>query len=127
MVILWGPTKRSRLEAWREAFGPRVLWEPATDIREMVGLLRLCRAYAGPDSAPLHLAWLLGKPTFSWFGASDPTRCAPTGDRHRHVPQGPHHWRRWNWPLHPLGSLRPEEVVPAFLDWLRNTASKLEP
>lgn len=127
VLALWGPAERGNLHAWRTALGPGVLWAPPTDIPEMISLLRLCRAYAGPDSSPLHLAWLSGKPTFSWFGASDPARCAPLGDIHRHTARGPHHWRRQNWPPHPLGSLKAEEVVPLFLDWLHNVVEEARP
>lgn len=119
-LMLWGPAERNRVAAWRSTLGAEVTWAPETNVPEMLAILRHCWAYAGPDSAPLHLAWLLGKPTFSWFGASDPARCAPLGDHHRHLARGPHHWRRWSLRPHPLAELAAQEVVPAFLEWLHS-------
>jgi heptosyltransferase I len=125
VVMLWGPAERQRLGAWRAVFGAGVVWAPESNIPEMLALLRQCRAYAGPDSAPLHLAGLLGKPTFSWFGASDPARCAPLGDGHRQVACGPHDWRRWRLRPHPLANLKAREVVPGFLDWLQGPPAEI--
>lgn len=117
-LMLWGPAEQSRLGGWRDIFGREVVWAPQTDVPEMLALLRRGWAYAGPDSAPLHLAWLLGKPTFGWFGASDPARTAPLGAYHRYLARGPHHWRRWGLRPHPLGSVAASDVVPSFLEWL---------
>ncbi len=120
-VLLWGPAERDRLEAMRAMAGTRALLAPSTDVREMVALLSLCRRYAGPDSAALHLAWLLGKPTFSWFGASDPLRCAPVGGGHVHVAARPADWNRRGPMLHELAA---DKVVPAFGDWMEQTKTE---
>jgi len=118
-VILWGPQERERLAIWQSQLGDKVVWAPETDIMEMIAILRLCERYAGPDSAALHLAWLLGKPTFSWFGASDPDRCAPRGPVHAHIARGPHNWRRRSLFKAGLHHLSGNEVVPLFRVWLR--------
>jgi heptosyltransferase-1 len=120
VVLLWGPAERRRLAAWQAVFGDAAVMAPQTDIPGMLELLRRARCYAGPDSAALHLAWLLGRPSFSWFGASDPARCAPTGEGHVHVAQGPHNWRRSAWPGNPLTGLQSERVLPVFHRWLRS-------
>jgi ADP-heptose:LPS heptosyltransferase len=117
-VVQWGPAERSRLPRWRTLLGAATHWAPATDLPDLLALLRLAAGYAGPDSAALHLAWLSGRPTFSWFGASDPARCAPFGPGHSHVARGPHHWRRTAWRGNPLADLTPEQVLPRFLAWL---------
>jgi len=78
-----------------------------------------CTCYAGPDSAALHLAWLLGKPTFSWFGASDPARCAPVGPAHAHIAMGPHDWHRKRPRSTGLLSLTGTEALPPFEEWLQ--------
>jgi ADP-heptose:LPS heptosyltransferase len=119
-VMLWGPQERDRLSVWQSQLGEKVVWAPETDIREMIAILRLCERYAGPDSAALHLAWLLGKPTFSWFGASDPARCAPRGKAHAFVAKGPHTWHRKGDALQGLQTLSEKEVFPAFRNWLTN-------
>jgi len=120
-VMLWGPKERDRLSVWQSQLGEKVVWAPETDIREMIAILRLCERYAGPDSAALHLAWLLGKPTFSWFGASDPARCAPRGQTHACVARGPHNWHRKSFFKTGLQSLTGEEALAAFRDWLQGT------
>lgn len=117
-VMLWGPAEVHQLNAWRSMIGKWGLLAPPTDVAGMVALIDRCRAYAGPDSAGLHIATMLGKPTFSWFGASDPSRCAPQGFGHMHVARGPHHWRRRGWGGNPLGTLMADEVLPLFKGWL---------
>jgi len=119
-VLLWGPAERRRLDAWHEFFHDVALLAPPTNIPEMIALLHHARGYAGPDSAPLHLAWLLGKPSFSWFGASDPARCAPRGPGHVQVVRGPHNWRRTALLGNPLTGLAAEQVLPSFQSWLES-------
>ena len=123
-VVLWGPAEKDDLPRWREALGPDALLAPPTDVAEMVALLSLAERYAGPDSAALHLAALLGKPTFSWFGASDPARCAPRGPRHRHVAKDlpcRHCWKRSCPENTCMDELSVEEVRPVFLEWMKES------
>jgi heptosyltransferase-1 len=128
VVVLWGPAEKRRLDGWRSLLADRVCWAPETDIQEMISLLRLCNGYAGPDSAPLHLAWLLGKPTFSWFGASDPTRCAPRGENHAFIARGPHNWNRKRPPRSGgLSRLTGKEALPAFEKWLFELQGDIKP
>jgi ADP-heptose:LPS heptosyltransferase len=117
-VLLWGPAERRQLARWQDVLGAEPVWAPPTDLTEMIALLRCAAAYAGPDSAALHVAWLAGLPTFSWFGASDPARTAPFGPGHVNVARGPHHWRRTALFGNPLAGLDPARVLPSFLEWL---------
>ena len=117
-VVLWGPAEEPWLDRWKAILGPEVLWAPRTTIADMIALLNLGDRYAGPDSAALHLAWLLGKPTFSWFGPSDPRRCAPPGPGHAYVAKGPHNFRRSSVRGRGLQALKATEVIPAFRSWL---------
>lgn len=117
-VVIWGPTEKLFLPNWKHLFGNLGVLIPSWGIAEMIALIDRCYAYAGPDSAGLHIAAMLGKPTFSWFGASDPARCAPTGTLHAHVAQGPHHWKRGNWAGNPLSQLKTEKVLLSFNHWL---------
>jgi ADP-heptose:LPS heptosyltransferase len=120
-VVMWGPTEKLFLPKWQHLFGNLGLLIPSWGIAEMIALIDRCHAYAGSDSAGLHIAAMLGKPTFSWFGASDPARCAPHGILHAHVAQGPHHWRRGNWAGNPLYQLNTEKVLLNFNHWLEDT------
>lgn len=116
-VLTWGPDEKERLPEWRKILGEEVVWSPATkSVAELAALVSLGQAYAGPDSAPLHLAWLLGKPTFSWFGPSDSKRGAPVGERHRHIiAYPPTRQKRGEM----MWCLKPETVLPEFLQWLQ--------
>ena len=122
-VILWGPYEKGRLKAWKAKLGTKVTWAPETDIPEMIALLRLCNRFAGPDSAALHLAWLLGKPTFCWFGASDPERTAPRGIIHAFIAKGPHTWHRKKFTPTGLQTLTGTEALPIFKKWLGRSIS----
>lgn len=120
-VLVWGPAEKEELDRWREAFGGNAILAPETTVPEMVALLSLAGRYAGADSAGLHISALLGRPTFSWFGASDPDRCAPRGDIHRYVakdlPCRPCWKRKCEAPtcVRDLGA---DEMLPAFTEWL---------
>ncbi len=117
-VLTWGPGDAQRLPQWLEALGNNVVPSPpTTHLADLVALLSLGERYAGPDSASLHLAWLLGKPTFSWFGPSDSERGGPYGPGHVKVVAHPP-TRRKEGPM--LQSLTPDRVVPLFEAWLSN-------
>lgn len=120
-VLLWGPAERELLDHWREAFGRHVTLAPETGVRDMVALLSLADRYAGPDSAALHVAALLGKPTFSWYGASDPARVAPRGDEHARVSRGLSCQPCWKRKCPSPACVRlfaPDEMLPEFKEWL---------
>lgn len=126
-IALWGPREKNRIAEWMRILKDAVLWAPPTTISEMIVLLRRCERYAGPDSAPLHLAALLGKPTFSWYGSSDPARTAPRGPSHAHVARGPHHWRRKRIFRTALEKLSAEDALPVFMHWLSGNSSSTVP
>jgi len=115
-LVLWGPQEKEKVDGWKQVFGDLVIWTPPTDLREMIALLRLCDRYVGPDSLALHLAATLGLPTFSWFGPTDPSRCAPQGPTHSFVARGSHHFQRTRHDG--LRSLKGSEVLQTFQKWL---------
>jgi ADP-heptose:LPS heptosyltransferase len=123
-VVVWGPEEEARLAEWRSQLSECTVWAPPTDLREMVELLRLSWGHVGPDSAPLHIAWLLSKPTFSWFGASSPARSAPPGRFHSSIARGPHTYRRKRFSSEGLHTLKGEEALPAFRAWLSRNNSR---
>ncbi len=115
-VVTWGPDEEDKLPEWKTLFGDEVIWSPrTTSVQQLVSLLNCAQAYAGPDSAPLHIAWLLGKPTFSWFGPSDPARCAPVGDCCHYIAAHPPTRQRKG---DMLWCLQPATVLAEFLPWL---------
>ncbi len=115
-VVTWGPDEEGKLPKWRESLGENVIWSPRTkSVAELVALISLCDAYAGPDSAPLHIAWLQGKPTFSWFGPSDSFRGAPVGENQSHIVAFPATRQRHG---EQMWTLSPDTVMPEFKKWL---------
>jgi lipopolysaccharide heptosyltransferase II len=120
-VLVWGPAERGLLDHWREQFGRHVTLAPETSVREMVALLSLAERFAGPDSAALHIAALLAKPTFSWFGASDPARVAPRGKGHEWASRGlacQPCWKRKCASPNCVRLFAPDEILPPFTRWL---------
>lgn len=115
-VVTWGPNEEDKLPDWHRLFGDEVIWSPRTgSVQQMAALLACAGGYAGPDSAPLHIAWLLKKPTFSWFGPSDPRRCAPVGAGNAFIAaHAPTRQREGDM----LWCLQPERVLTDFLPWL---------
>jgi ADP-heptose:LPS heptosyltransferase len=128
-VIAWGPAEAGKIVVWRKIFGTNAEFSPATrSIAQLIALLSHAGAYIGPDSAALHLAWLLGKPTFSWFGPSSAPRGAPpdtdSGTRHRHVVAFPPNRRRRG---EMMWCLKPETVLSKFAEWLARTGTQVRP
>jgi len=51
-----------------------------SDVAELINELRITSLFIGNDSGPMHLAAMLGKPTFTIFGPVNPQYSKPTGD-----------------------------------------------
>ncbi len=118
VVVTWGPDEKEKLLSWREILGEDVVWSPETrSVSELAALISMGACYAGPDSAPLHIAWMLGKPTFSWFGPSCSKRGAPPGELSVHVVAHPPTRKREG---EMMWGLQPETVIPHFNEWLGN-------
>ncbi len=116
VVITWGPDEKDKLDEWREILGSSVIWSPETaSVSELAALISLGSCYAGPDSAPLHIAWMLKKPTFSWFGPSCSFRGAPPSELDVHVIAHPANRQRTG---EMMWGLSPDIVAPKFTDWL---------
>jgi ADP-heptose:LPS heptosyltransferase len=47
-----------------------------TSILELASLIKRCRLYITPDSAPMHIASAVGTPFIALFGPTDPVRHA---------------------------------------------------
>ena len=53
-----------------------------TNIMQLAALIKHCRVYLSPDSAPLHLAASMRVPIIAFFGPTDARRHMPPGDQH---------------------------------------------
>lgn len=80
VVVLWGPAEKAAAESIA-ASDELCYISPPTSFKEVFCLIdRSCAVISG-DSFALHAAFVLNKPAAALFGASDPARCAPFGDK----------------------------------------------
>lgn len=87
VAVLWGPAEKEAAE--RIAASDELSFiSPPTTFREVFGVLDGADAVISGDSFALHAAFVLNKPAVAVFGASDPARCAPFGDRTAVVTRG---------------------------------------
>ena len=61
-MVFWGPADRALCERIAANAGPRCQLAPATTLPEMLALIGRFRAYAGADTAAMHMAWMQGVP-----------------------------------------------------------------
>lgn len=83
-VIVWGPGEEDSARRMAAAV-PGSLLPPPTGIPELGALVSRMRMVVGVDSGPKHIAVLLGVPTVTLFGPTDPVIWDPLTERHRAV------------------------------------------
>lgn len=54
-------------------------------LEQLINEIRKCSFFIGNDSGPIHIANILGKPTFTIFGPTNPNYIQPFGKYHRHI------------------------------------------
>jgi ADP-heptose:LPS heptosyltransferase len=86
-VLAPGPGDGVLVEDLRADLPPRA-FAPPTSLAEMAELLRNCDVFIGTDNGLRHLAALLGVPTVTVFGPTDPAGWNPPGPRHVCVRRG---------------------------------------
>lgn len=91
LVLPHGPGEEARAQSIAAKIGEGALVPPATTLSQLAALVKGARLYAGGDTGPTHLAWLLGTPTLALFLATSPaTNAAPSGvARYRAVELSP--------------------------------------
>jgi lipopolysaccharide heptosyltransferase I len=85
VVVTWGPGEERAARAIVEgagAAGPRALLAPATDLDELISLLRRASVLVAADTGPLHLAAALGTPCVGVYGPTTAARNGPYGAGH---------------------------------------------
>ncbi len=55
------------------------------NVEELIKVIKGCKFFIGNDSGPVHIASLLGKPTFTIFGPTNPLHHLPYGRRHHFI------------------------------------------
>jgi ADP-heptose:LPS heptosyltransferase len=86
-LILWGPGEEAIARRVVEESGTAVL-APPTGIARLGALISTLSVLVGPDSGPKHIAVVLGVPTVTLFGPTDPAIWDPMTERHRAVVSG---------------------------------------
>ncbi|MEM6458252.1 MAG: glycosyltransferase family 9 protein [Planctomycetota bacterium] len=94
-AVLSAAHERETLQNQMRAALPETLHDrvafPATDVGQMMDVIRGARLLVGNDSAPLHLAVGLGTPTVSLFGPTDPALVGPPPEVFAPLPGGVSH------------------------------------
>ncbi len=54
-------------------------------LEDLIGIIKESSFFIGNDSGPVYIANLLGKPTFSIYGPTNPKFSLPFGDKHRFI------------------------------------------
>lgn len=86
-VLICGPGDEALATALR-AEAPQARFAPPTTLPELAHLLSRCAVCVGTDNGPRHLAALLGVPTVTLFGPTDPRGWNPADPRHVAVTRG---------------------------------------
>lgn len=86
VAVVGGPDDRLQADAICRKF-PNGVFNLAgkTTLAQLAAVLFRCRLFIGIDSAGLHIAAAVGRPTIGIFGPSAPGSWAPKGDLHRVV------------------------------------------
>lgn len=81
LVVVAAPSERDAIQTGFEAALPQDLHDrvhyPGTRVGTLMAWIAGCKALLGNDSAALHLAVGLNRPTVSLFGPTDPARVGP--------------------------------------------------
>jgi lipopolysaccharide heptosyltransferase II len=82
-VILTGETKDRALsrKIISKARSKPASFVGKTTILQLAALIKRCRVYISPDSAPLHVAAGMQVPVIAFFGPTDPKRHMPPADK----------------------------------------------
>lgn len=98
VALAWGPGEEKLVQTALEAVGekgdafadagdapigsdPGIYALPRTNLGQLSSIIALAHLFVGGDTGPTHLAAAHGVPTLGIYGASDPRRNGPYGDR----------------------------------------------
>jgi len=87
-----------------------------TDIPQLASLIKRCKVFVTPDSAPMHVAAAVGTPFVAFFGPTDPNRHLPPAEKcvvlKRELPCSPCYSSRCLIKTHEcMRDILPEEVA----------------
>lgn len=131
-VVLWGPGEEADAAAICAAAGGAAIMGPATSLEEAAEFVRRCQVFAGGDTGLTHVAAALGKLVIGIYGAPDPARNGPYGERVLVLTRDLECRPCWKTQcpyghLKCLRELTPESVLPSLEDFFRRHPAALTP
>ncbi|HEV8383770.1 MAG TPA: glycosyltransferase family 9 protein [Candidatus Acidoferrales bacterium] len=117
-VVNFGPSERKLAEAVRLVAGEPEPLLLATDLPQLMALVRRAEFFVGGDSGPLHLAVALGTPVVGLYGPTDPARNGPYSPADivvRNARPEETTYKRHNVPAPSMLSITVDQVVAAVL------------
>jgi len=76
-VVLWGPGEESLARTVVESSRGAARLAPATDVGEMIAMVRAASLLVSGDTGPLHIAAAVGTPIVGIYGPTSPARNGP--------------------------------------------------
>ncbi|MBU0679040.1 MAG: lipopolysaccharide heptosyltransferase II [Verrucomicrobia bacterium] len=125
VLVCGSPAEREACDRIAAEIGARAVSVAGrTNLREWAGLLSLCSLVVCNDSGGMHIAAAVGTPVVAVFGTTDPAKTGPLTDRCRILQYSNSKSRDIGRDSKDarlaLASVRPEEVVTACMEFLRN-------
>ncbi len=85
VLLTWGPGEEEKIKLISSQMKRRHWIAPPTSIHQSIELFRHINLFISCDTGPLHLCSVMGIPTVSIFGPTDPVRNGPFGPNHEVV------------------------------------------
>jgi heptosyltransferase-1 len=76
-IVMWGPGEDTLARTIVDASGEAAELAPATELSDLMAIVRGARLMISGDTGPLHLATAAGVPIVGLFGPTDPKRNGP--------------------------------------------------
>jgi ADP-heptose:LPS heptosyltransferase len=85
ILLAWGPGEEEKIKFIASRMTRRHWIAPPTSVHQSIALFRNISLFISCDTGPLHLCSVMGIPTVSIFGPTDPVRNGPFGTNHEVV------------------------------------------
>lgn len=82
VVLIWGPGEYQDVQELKSSMRREAIIPPATNLKELGGLLKKCAVLVTNDSGPMHIAAAVGTPVVAIFGPTSPKLQGPYGVHH---------------------------------------------
>ncbi len=85
ILLVWGPGDEEDVDEIINLAKTKIIKAPNTTISEMAALLKFSTIVVANDSGPMHIASVLGTPTISIHGPTNPELQGPYGNKHETI------------------------------------------